>query len=47
MIYLPRRLLSACGQCFLKDIEQILKVRATDFAKEKYNNIECKNKYYL
>lgn len=46
MIYFPRHFLSACGRCFLKDLEQILKCRAIDFAKEKYNNIECKFSLY-
>ena len=46
MIYFPRHFLSTCGKCFLKDLEQILKCRAIDYGKEKYNNIECKFTLY-
>ena len=42
LIYFPKQQLSICSQCFLRDIELILKVRASDFNREKCNNIECK-----
>ena len=42
LIYFPKQHLSICSQCFLRDIELILKVRASDFNREKCNNIECK-----
>ena len=42
LIYFPKQQLSICSQCFLRDTELILKVRASDFNREKCNNIECK-----